>query len=130
MARHLSKAYRGVPAQTISTAGGAVTIPIRNGASGCVLITLTLASEVGTATLQMAVNGYSGTGASVAFVSSLTAGLTAAGTTHYLFGASSATEEGPITEAFMNRLPESFDIVLTCSGSSASFDVTVGVAFL
>ena len=130
MGARTSLRTRGFPAQTISTAGGAVTIPVRRGASGDVLITITTTNEVNTASLQMAVNGYSGLGASVAYVASLTAAVTTNSTTHYLFGASSATEEGPITEAFLNRLPENFDIVLTVTGASASFDVAVGVAFL
>lgn len=129
MPANLSKRYRGLlSSYTLTTAAGALTVPVRNSPGGRVLITLTTANESGTMTLQMAVNGYSGTGSSVAFVASLTAAVTANGTTHYLFGASSATEEGPITEAFLNPLPSNFDIVLTPTVGT-SFDVTLGVAF-
>lgn len=115
---------------TLTTAAGALTVPVRNAYSPSAVITIVAASEVGTASVQMAVNCKMGAGADVAIVPTLSAAITAAGTYRYSINSAVMSFTG-MTQAFDGVfVTQDFDIVLTCTGGGASMDITMAVAFI
>ena len=137
MSASLSKRYLtlcNAAAHTkVGGSAGIYTYNVARGASGSAIITLITASEVGTGVLQMTVTNKTATGTSIAVAASLTAAVTANGTTHYYFGCPITTAESPATEAWIMGLTENFTVTIDVSGSTADIDgftCTLMVAFL
>ena len=138
MSAKLTQRYRvlhsAAPIIKSGGAAGVYTFNVARGASGAAIISLILADEVGTGSVQMTVTNKTATGTDMAVAASLAAALTAAGTTHYAFGYGSTTAEAPITEAWFTPLTENFTITLSAAASSGADDgfttATLSVAFV
>jgi len=115
---------------TLTTTAGALTVPVKNRYSGNGLITVVTAAEVATASLQMALNLKTGAGADLAMFASLGSPITANGTNRYFIGSYRGASPLGIVASYEGYLTEHFDIVLTVTGSSASFDVSLAICFV
>ena len=111
-----------------AVASGVLAVNVKNPFGGSAYLTIVTATEVGAASLNLAITSAFPIGTAKTVVSSLFTAITAAGTNTYLIGISSAGA-GDVVEAFGYPLPPDFVVTFTVSGTASSFVLTAVLDF-